>query len=86
VEGKPAEAVFWIDEAVRTPGAHTIVNLVAAVAHTLNDDSAGASRWVRQARSRNPDLTQDRFFKAIPFVDADLRRRVSAALAKNGIS
>ena len=86
VEGRPAEAVFWIDEAVRTPGAHTVVNLVAAVAHTLNGDSAGASRWVRQARARNPDVTQDRFFRSIPFVDADLRRKVSAALAQNGIT
>ena len=86
VEGKPAEAVFWIDEAVRTPGAHTIVNLVAAVAHTLNGDSAGASRWVRQARARNPDVTQDRFFRSIPFVDAGLRRKVSAALAQHGIT
>ena len=86
VEGKPAEAVFWIDEAVRTPGAHAVVNLVAAVAHTLNGDSAGAANWVRQARERNPEVTQDQFFRSIPFADKALRKQVSAALARNGIS
>ena len=85
VEGKPAEAVFWIDEAARTPGAHAVVNLVAVVAHTLAGDRGGADRWVRQARARNPAITQDRFFRSMPFADAHLRKQVSAALTANGI-
>lgn len=85
-EGRAAEAVFWIDEAVRTPGAHAVVNLVAAVAHTLNGDAAEATRWVEQARQRNPDLSQSQFFRAIPFADAAVRKTVSAALSRNGIN
>jgi tetratricopeptide (TPR) repeat protein len=85
VEGRTAEAVFWIDEAARTPGANAIVNLVAAVAHAMNGDVGAASEWVKRARARNPDVSTARFFNAIPFADTQLRSRVAAALSASGL-
>jgi tetratricopeptide (TPR) repeat protein len=85
VEGRPDEAVFWIDEAARTPGAHAVVNLVAAAAHSLVGDRSGAEHWVRQAQSRNPEIDQERFFRAMPFADPAVRKKIAQALASNGV-
>jgi TolB-like protein len=85
VEGRPDEAVFWIDEAARTPGAHAVVNLVAAAAHSLVGDRSGAEHWVRQAQSRNPEIDQQRFFRAMPFADPGVRKKIAQALASNGV-
>lgn len=85
VEGRIAEAAFWIDEAARTPGANAVVTLVAAVTHSMNGNQPAAAEWIKRARLRNPNLTTAGFFRAIPFADSALRTRVSVALSRHGI-
>ena len=84
-ELRTAEAAFWIDEAARTPGANAVVQLVAAVAHAMNGEAAVAADWVKRARTRNPGVSVDRFFSAIPFAEAGLRQRLASALSVSAL-
>ena len=85
VEDRPLEAIPWIEEAARTPGAHPVVGLVAAATHALNGDIASASQWVKRVAGRNPHVSRDYFFRSIPFADLDLRERVALALGRSGL-
>ncbi len=84
-EGRPGEAARWIDEAANSPGAHAVVAMVAAIAHTLDGDDAGGQDWAKKASDRNPQLSQALFFRSIPFVDTGLRQTLASALKRRGI-
>ena len=79
------EAVTWIDDAVRTPGANAVVNLVAAITHEMNGDREVADRWAARARARNPAIDSTRLFEALPFAEQGLRQRMTASLERLGI-
>jgi len=83
--GQLADATRWIDAAARTPGAHSVVNLVAAVIHAIAGEDTVAADWVGTARARNPTLSQSLFFQSMPFQDRQLRRKAEAALTRFGL-
>ncbi len=83
-EGDYAEAASWADKAARTPGAHVLIALIAAVAHSLNGDEKKALVWVVDVRKRRPDITSDHFFRAFPYCDGQVRQRISKALIQQG--
>ena len=83
-EGDHAEAASWADRAARTPGAHVLIALIAAVAHSFNGDQKMADTWVADVRTRRPDLTADHFFRAFPYSDSPLRQRISQTLTRHG--
>jgi DNA-binding winged helix-turn-helix (wHTH) protein/tetratricopeptide (TPR) repeat protein len=80
--GDYAEAARWGDAAARTPRAHVIILLVAAVAHLLNGDRASANALAAGARVQRPDVTAALFFESLPFVDGELRQRIAYQLAQ----
>jgi TolB-like protein len=83
-ESDHTNAAFWADKAARTPGAHVLIALIAAVSHFLNGDGEKAAVWVADVRRRRPEITADHFFRAFPYCDGQLRQRISKALTQQG--
>ncbi len=82
--GEDAEAVEWAERAANSPGAHVLIDLIAAVAHTLNGNAKRAAEWSARVRERNPLLTGDDFFRAFPIGSEPMRARVTQALQALG--
>jgi tetratricopeptide (TPR) repeat protein len=77
---QPAEAAVWAERAARAPRAHALIEMIAAVIHSMNNDPARAAGWARSARERQPGLQANDFLQAFPFRDPTVRRRVERAL------
>jgi tetratricopeptide (TPR) repeat protein len=82
--GEDLEAARWAERAARSPGAHVLIALIAAVAERLAGNDAAAATWVANVRARNPRLTREDFFRAFPMQSAAMRSRVSTALVELG--
>jgi TolB-like protein len=77
-----APAALWAERAARAPGAHALIEMIAAVAHTLNGDEPRAQAWAASARQRSPAVAASDFFRAFPFRDAATRERIARALQR----
>ena len=84
VQGEDAAASEWAERAARSPGAHVLIAMIAAAAHTLSGDSAKAAAWAANVRERSPSLGRAEFFRAFPIRPTAVRERVSDALARRG--
>jgi TolB-like protein len=82
---EPAEAARWGERAACAPGAHSLIELMAAIGHNLNGEPARARFWIDSARRRTPDLSSAQFHRAFPFRDGNARRRISRALDQLGV-
>ena len=82
---QPDQAAQWGERAARSPGAHALIEMIAAVGHRLNGDIERAEAWARSAVSRRPGLTTSEFFGAFPFRDQHARVRITAALQHLGL-
>jgi TolB-like protein len=78
------EAAGWAERAARSPGAHVLIAMIAAVAQTLAGNGQAAAPWVANVRERNPTLRKGDFLRAFPIQPPLLRSRVSGALATLG--
>ena len=81
---EPGEAAQWGERAARTPGAHALIEMVAAVGQGLAGDEERARFWMASARRRHPGLGAGEFFQAFPFREPADRARIEAALRKLG--
>lgn len=81
-EGNDVEAATWADRAARSPGAHVMIAMIAAVTHALGGDPGRAAAWAGEVRRRNPALTAADFFRSFPMQAESMRTRVAAALAR----
>jgi hypothetical protein len=79
-----AEAARWAERGARSPGAHVLIAMIAAAAHTLNGDDERAAHWAASVRERNPSLTREDFFRAFPMKSEPMRGRVHQALGQVG--
>ena len=84
VQGEDAEAAGWAERAARSPGAHVLIAMVAAVAHALAGDETRAVSWAADVRARNASLTRDDFFRAFPMKSETTRARVAKVLTRFG--
>ena len=82
--GEDAEAALWAERGARSPGAHVLIAMVAAVAHALKGDDARAAFWAANVRERNAALTRDAFLRAFPIKPEPMRARVLQALVQLG--
>jgi TolB-like protein/DNA-binding winged helix-turn-helix (wHTH) protein len=82
--GEDVEAAHWADRAARSPGAHVLIAMIAAVAHTLTLDAARAAYWTSNVRERNSSLTRADFSRSFPMQSEAMRVRVQQALAQLG--
>ncbi len=79
-----AEAVHWAERAARSPGAHVLIAMIAAVAQKLAGHQELAAAWGANVRERNPVLRREDFFRAFPMKSEPVRSRVATALADLG--
>ena len=79
-----APAAHWAERGARSPGAHVLIAMVAAAAHTLAGDNARAAFWAANVRERSDTLTRQDFFRAFPMKSEPMRARVDRALASAG--
>ncbi len=82
--GEVAEAADWAERSAMSPGAHSLISMIAAAAHGLNGNDERAKVWAASGRARDPGLSRVEFFRAFPFRDPATRRRLSEALARYG--
>jgi TolB-like protein len=82
--GEDAEAAHWAEHAARSPGAHVLIAMIAAVAHALNGDAVRAASWAANVRNRNAAMNHDHFCRAFPMKMDAMRVRVLQALAQLG--
>lgn len=79
-----AEAAHWADRSAHTPGAHFLIDMLAAMAHQANGNTKDGLKFAVRARERRPDATLDNFFTAFPLPQGPARNTASDALAKLG--
>ena len=79
-----AQAANWAERAARSPGAHPLIEMIAAAAHGLNHDEPRAKRWAASVRARAGYLDTSDFMRAFPFRDAATKERVSGMLTRLG--
>ena len=82
--GDPAEAATWAEQAAKSPGAHALIEMIAAVAHGLNREPVKARAWADSVRARAPYLDRADFLRAFPFRDPPTRARVTQILESLG--
>jgi TolB-like protein len=82
--GEDIEAADWAERAARSPGAHVLIALIAAITYALVDNHVRATWWADNVRSRNPRLTRQDFFRAFPMKSEDTKIRVANALVRLG--
>ncbi len=82
IQGEPEEATRWADQAARAPGAHALIEMIAAVTHEMSGDHGKASAWAASARRRQPGLGEAQFLAAFPFRDLAVKDQIAAAFRK----
>jgi len=82
--GEDVDAADWAERAARSPGAHVLIALIAAVTNALTDNHVRATWWADNVRARNPHLTRQDFFRAFPMKSEDTKMRVANALVRLG--
>jgi TolB-like protein len=79
-----AEAAVWAEQAAKAPGAHALIEMIAAAAHGLNGNSGKARAWADSVRARAPHLDRADFLRAFPFRDPPTRAQVTQILERLG--
>lgn len=79
-----AQAADWADRAANSPGAHALIEMIAAVAHGLNGNDVRSIAWAQSARARAAHLGKADFLRAFPFRDQPTRERVTRMLGRLG--
>ncbi|HEY0680747.1 MAG TPA: winged helix-turn-helix domain-containing protein [Steroidobacter sp.] len=79
-----AQAADWAERGARSPGAHVLIGMIAAAAHTLTGDTTRAAFWADNVRRRNDTITREVFFRAFPMKLDSMRARLDRALLQVG--
>jgi len=79
-----AQAAHWAERAANSPGAHPLIEMIAAAAHGLNGDETRAQVWGASVRARAGYLNRTDFHRAFPFRDAPTKERISGMLIRLG--
>lgn len=79
-----AGAAEWADRSARTPGAHFLIDMLAAMTYGACGNSVEARHYASRARSRRRDANKDQFFAAFPLPQGPARNTGRAALTHLG--
>jgi len=79
-----AQAAEWAERAANSPGAHALIEMIAAAAHGLNGNDVRAKTWAESARARAGHLDKADFLRAFPFRDAPTSARIARMLGRLG--
>ena len=80
--GDDAEGLMWAERAARTPGAHAMISLVAAIAAALAGNGLVARHWATHARRHSPSISRSAFLKSFPIRNLRFQRRVTDCLTQ----
>ena len=80
--GDDVQAADWAERGARSPGAHVLIAMIAAVAQSLKGDTERAAWWAANVRERNAALGRDDFLRAFPMRSESMRSRVLQALMR----
>lgn len=78
------QAAHWAERGARSPGAHVLIRVIAAAAHTLAGDTTRAAFWADNVRQCNDALTREVFFQSFPMKSEPMRARLDRALVELG--
>jgi TolB-like protein len=78
------QAAQWAERGARSPGAHVLIGVIAAAAHTLAGDPVHAAFWADNVRHRTDALTRDVFFQSFPMKSEPMRTKLDRALVELG--
>ena len=85
LDGEFEYAAEWTDKAARSPGAHVLIAMIAAVARELTGDSGRCTGCGRRTFGHAiPSSGRADFFGSFPLQSKPLRSSVSAALGQLG--
>jgi len=84
IMGDYQQAMEFADRAVRSPGAHYLIRMLAAAAYGVADDKTNAEYWFRRTLELKPDANTSHFFASFPFVSTEVRRTFDSGLKKAG--
>ena len=79
------QAADWAERAANSPGAHALIEMIAAAAHALNGDEVRAHAWASSVHAKASHLDKTDFIRAFPFRDVPTRLRVLSVLEKLGM-
>ena len=85
VRDDAASALSWAERAAHEPGAHALIEVIAAVCNAATGDIAHAREKIAIARKRQPSLTREKFFRSFPFSDVEIRDRIGELLGLSGL-
>lgn len=83
-EGDYGSAAEAGEKAARAPGAHFIIDMIAVIAHALNEDREKAQFRADKIRKRRPDASEALFFDSFPFSNTEIKHKISDALTRYG--
>lgn len=78
--GDMENAIKSIELALRTPGAHYLIQMIAALIFALEQQMDKAQYWRQQALQRHPTASAKHFFVALPFTEDSFRQVLSKGL------
>lgn len=84
IDGEYELAAESGQKAARLPGAHFLIDMIALIALSLNQDQEKAQFCADNIRIRRPDADQGRFFASFPFSDPEIKNKLAGALARYG--
>ncbi len=82
--GEDGQAAQWAERGARSPGAHVLIAMIAAVANALIGNQERATLWAANVRERSDTVSREDFCRAFPMQSAGMRERVSQALTQLG--
>ncbi|PHP64894.1 transcriptional regulator [Zhengella mangrovi] len=82
--GDWSRAAFWASKSARTPGAHYLVDMLAASVNAVAGESREAAYFAERTRRRRPDANLEQFISAFVFPGWNERRPLAAALQRLG--
>lgn len=75
--GKGEEAANLADRAARQPNAHYHINAIAAFCNAIAGRDDVASQYIKRLATVHPGYRISDYFRAFPYSDAEIRRRIS---------
>ena len=80
VRGDPESAAELGERAARSPGAHKLVVLIAALGTQAAGRSDRAAQWMARARDLDPQLSREMFLRSFPFAPSAGRAVIEKTL------
>jgi len=84
IDGDYQQGAVAGEKAARAPGAHFLIEMIAVIAYSLNQDKMNAQFWADNIRVQRPDASQALFFGSFPFSNPQIKQRISGALSRYG--